>query len=90
MTENRMTAFCGVDCAQCTDYTGGRCPSCRETEWKDGDVCMPVSCCREKGIAFCGLCDGFPCLDMAEFYEESESHRAAYRRMCALKEERTD
>lgn len=78
-------ACCGVDCGVCADYLHGICPSCRQTEWKDDDICMPVKCCREKGVDFCGQCGGFPCGDMAEFYEESDSHRAAYRRMRALR-----
>jgi hypothetical protein len=45
---------------------------------------MPVRCCREKGIEFCGACYGFPCKDMAEFYEESDSHREAFARMKAM------
>lgn len=40
-------------------------------------------------IACCGIdCDAFPCADMAAFYEESEGHREAYRRMRALRGER--
>ncbi len=39
----------------------------------------------QKGIPFCGECNAFPCSDMAAFYAESDGHRAAYRRMCALR-----
>ena len=84
---NPMIAYCGVDCSVCPDYTSGICPSCKETKWVEDDICMPVKCCREKGVAFCALCGGFPCESMVEFYEESDSHREAYRRMCALKDE---
>ena len=73
-------AYCGVDCAACADYKSDVCPSCRMTNWGD-DPCMPVKCCREKEIDCCAYCKGFPCADMAAFYEESDSHRAAYRRM---------
>ena len=48
---------------------------------------MPIACCQGKGIDCCGRCDSFPCPDMAPFYEESESHRAARARMMALKEQ---
>ena len=77
-------AYCGVDCAACGDYAGGKCPGCRQTEWKEGDICMPVECCRKKGISFCGECSAFPCADMKEFYGESESHKRAYGRMLRL------
>ena len=74
-------AFCGVDCAACADYLNNTCPSCRLTRWKEDDICMPVRCCRKKGIDACAFCEGFPCESMAEFYEESDSHKAALRRM---------
>lgn len=81
-----LIACCGVDCAACPDDSSGACPSCRGTEWKADDICMPVKCCREKGIDACGFCDGFPCGDMREFYEESENHRQACQRMRRIKE----
>lgn len=74
-------AWCGVDCAACPDYLAGKCPDCRRTEWPEGDACPPVTCCREKGVRLCGACPQFPCRMMEEFYEESDSHREARRRM---------
>ncbi len=87
MSELDHIGYCGVDCADCPDYLSGKCPDCRRSEWPDGDPCMPIARCRRKGIESCGQCDVFPCGDMAGFYEESESHRAAYARMKALKGE---
>ena len=78
---NQGIAYCGVDCFACADYKTGVCPSCRLTEWDEDDLCMPVRCCREKGIEICGECAGFPCADMAAFYAESESHQRAYQTM---------
>ena len=82
--KNRI-AYCGADCMKCADFVHQRCPSCRLTEWKDDDMCMPVKYCREKGIDFCAFCDVFPCKEMAEFYRESASHREAFVRMEDLK-----
>lgn len=79
-----MIAYCGVDCAPCPDFTAGSCPGCRRTAWGD-DPCMPVACCREKGIESCGACGAFPCADMAEFYRESERHKEAYQRMLNMR-----
>ncbi|MBR5949679.1 MAG: DUF3795 domain-containing protein [Clostridia bacterium] len=79
-------AYCGVNCELCHDYKNEVCPSCRKTVWADGDECMPVACCRDNGIDFCGECERFPCPDMKEFYRESESHEFAYERMKALNE----
>ena len=84
MDTDRMIAYCGVNCAVCPDFTQGKCPGCRDTAWGD-DPCLPVGCCRAKGIEVCGACETFPCGDMAGFYEESEGHREAYRRMCAVR-----
>ena len=86
--DRHMTAYCGVDCAACPDYTGGKCPGCRDTDWQEGDICLPVACCREKGIDFCGECPDFPCAEMGDFYKESESHERAYARMLSLREEK--
>ena len=85
--DTEMLAWCGVDCAVCPDLAEGRCPGCRQTDWKPGETCFPVACCREKGLPFCGLCSGFPCADMAEFYRESEGHKQAYARMLSLRKD---
>ena len=77
-----LIAFCGVDCAACTDYQTNKCAGCRNSEWPDGAPCMPVACCERRGISLCGQCAEFPCPDMQAFYEESESHKKAYRLMC--------
>ena len=73
--------YCGVDCSACPDDTQGECPSCRDSRWADGDICLPVRCCREKGLDLCGQCGVFPCPMMAESYQESDSHRQAEERM---------
>lgn len=82
--QNELTAYCGVDCSDCPDLRSGNCPGCRKTECKEGDECMPAACCRKRGIELCGECADFPCPDMAEFYEESDSHRMARARMGLL------
>lgn len=79
-------AYCGVDCAVCPDFLAGTCPDCRHTIWPENDACMPVACCRERGLRCCGQCPSLPCADMAAFYGESESHREAGARMRALAE----
>ena len=73
--------FCGVDCGACPDFSSGKCPGCRKSQWPPEDPCPPVGCCREKNISCCGDCRDFPCRMMADFYAESDSHRAALARM---------
>lgn len=84
LMERDLIAYCGVDCGACEDYVNGKCPSCRKTDWKEDDICLPVRCCREKGIDHCGMCSEFPCRDMEAFYNESDSHIDAYLRMCEM------
>ena len=84
--DRERIAYCGVDCAVCPDCTGGKCPGCRQTDWPEGDACLPVACCRNRDIAFCGECPAFPCADMSAFYRESESHAQALARMLSLRE----
>lgn len=84
---NEFTAYCGVDCSACPDLSAGKCPGCGRTQWREGDECMPVACCRRRGIDFCGKCPEFPCADMKDFYEESDGHRAAYSLMLGMRNE---
>ncbi|MCR4722264.1 MAG: DUF3795 domain-containing protein [Eubacteriales bacterium] len=87
MKTESLIAYCGVDCSECVDFKVNKCPSCRLTAWKEDDICMPVKCCREKGIEFCSECHKFPCEIMKEFYEESDSHREALSRMIRMGKE---
>ena len=82
----KWIAYCGVDCLRCADYEAGKCPTCKKTNWPEDDPCPPVGCCRRRGISYCAGCDAFPCEMMADFYEESDSHREARARMEALRQ----
>ena len=74
-------AYCGVNCAECPDFTSGRCPDCRKTDWQEAGACAPVACCRARGFNSCGECPDFPCAPMKGFYDESEGHGRALDRM---------
>ena len=84
--DNSLIAYCGEDCAACPDLRDNKCPGCRGTEWSGADICMPVRCCREKSIPFCGKCADFPCAEMRKFYGESEGHKRACELMLALRD----
>ena len=86
--DNRLIAYCGVDCSVCPDLKSGKCAGCRNTDWKEGSICLPVECCRKRGIDFCGQCEQFPCPDMKEFYRESPSHEQAYALMLSIRAEK--
>lgn len=79
--DEKFVGYCGVNCSECMDLINYRCPGCRFSPWTDDDICPPVKCCREKSIDFCGECSEFPCEMMEEFYDESDSHRAAKKLM---------
>ncbi len=83
--DSGLIAYCGVNCAECTDYKCHMCEGCKATEWEEGNTCMPVDCCRKRNIPFCAKCYEFPCEDMKAFYEESETHREAFKLMCEIK-----
>ena len=78
---NEMIAFCGVDCAQCTDYLSSKCPGCRESIGEGENMCNAVRCCISREIDCCGQCGNFPCDDMMAFFEETLSHKEAGIRM---------
>ena len=70
--------FCGVDCRACADFTEKKCGSCRPTVKGNDEDCFFVRCCREHGVPHCGKCGAFPCTDIKEFAEESDSHKEAF------------
>lgn len=86
MRDASFIGYCGVDCSACPDFASEVCPGCRQSSWPDGDSCPPVACCTTRAIPFCGACDEFPCAMMAEFYEESDSHREAFQLMRTFRE----
>ena len=77
--------YCGVDCLQCVDYKKTKCPGCKEAI-ELGAPCNCVICNLQKKIEYCNECLTFPCEMMKEFYQESKSHKEAYKRMLEMKE----
>ena len=58
-----MAGFCGDYCGKCPNYPD----ACRGCVPEDHRDCRFVECCLARGIEHCGLCNDFPCTDLAEF-----------------------
>lgn len=76
--------FCGVNCGACADFAAKKCGGCRPTVKGSNEDCFFVKCCREHGVPHCGKCTAFPCTDIKEFAEESDSHKEAFSRLQSL------
>lgn len=53
---------CGLLCSECAYREQMNCAGCVHIQkpfW--GDSCPVKSCCEEKGLEHCGLCEEFPC-----------------------------
>jgi len=79
--------YCGMPCALCTRYrtTGdSRCPGCSHDGYYT-EPCKVHHCCKEKGIAHCGMCGGFPCVrlgKMGDFSDLNTNH--VKERTCSI------
>ncbi len=53
---------CGICCEQCQRRQSVSCRGCVQMDkpfW--GGECMVKSCCEDRGLDHCGLCQEFPC-----------------------------
>lgn len=76
-----LIGFCGVDCSACPDYLNFKCPGCRASIGMSEEECMAAQCCMDKNILVCSQCREYPCDNMKDFFMESESHKAAEKRL---------
>ena len=84
MLDLDLIGFCGVDCSSCPDYVNYKCPGCRASVGLSDEECMAAQCCMDKNILICGQCKDYPCDDMKEFFEETDGHREAKKRIGVL------
>jgi hypothetical protein len=63
MNTEILAGFCGDYCGKCPNYSD-TCAGCLPANHPD---CRFVTCCLERGIEHCGLCEKFPCRDLREF-----------------------
>lgn len=82
---DRLIRFCGADCGNCNTYKRflegdesglvnleNNYHCCwLPKDYPKGKDCEIRTCCEEKGILFCGLCDQFEeCTIMKDFYSK--------------------
>ncbi|HFL2420036.1 TPA: DUF3795 domain-containing protein [Clostridioides difficile] len=64
---------CGILCYECGYKEKVNCKGCTEIEkpfW--GEQCPVKSCCEDKNLTHCGLCDAFPCEMLNQFAYDKE------------------
>ncbi|HGH0496679.1 TPA: DUF3795 domain-containing protein [Clostridioides difficile] len=64
---------CGILCYECGYKEKVNCKGCTEIEkpfW--GEQCPVKSCCEDKNLTHCGLCDTFPCEMLNQFAYDKE------------------
>ncbi|SHN68498.1 DUF3795 domain-containing protein [Desulfovibrio litoralis] len=69
MVESR----CGLVCSECDYREQMNCKGCiniNKPFW--GEVCPVKSCCEQKELAHCGLCNDFPCALLMQFAYDKE------------------
>jgi hypothetical protein len=54
ISKAQLIAACGLYCSNCTKYTNGKCPGCKENT--KATWCKIRNCCFEKQIANCAEC----------------------------------
>lgn len=57
-----VTSRCGVRCDACERKEAVQCQGCLSMEkpfW--GGTCLVKTCCEERHLLHCGLCEDFPC-----------------------------
>ncbi len=59
MIDKDTIGKCGFYCGSCPDHICGECDGCLKAH-KTGD-CFTRDCVIDRGVEFCGKCDGFPC-----------------------------
>ena len=80
-------SVCGLNCGLCPRYhTDGtsRCPGCAGDGFSDvHPPCGVLSCCQRKGLAYCFLCDEYPCkkYEGANLRDSFISHKNQFRDM---------
>lgn len=57
--KSKGLAYCGLACCVCSG--NAECAGCRNAGCTNKEWCKAFRCCREKGIAGCWECSGYPC-----------------------------
>ncbi|UCD44026.1 MAG: DUF3795 domain-containing protein [Candidatus Bathyarchaeota archaeon] len=71
--DSSLLAVCGRHCGNCVWYLGGRGSSCSGCNVHKGHPnwgeCRVHTCVEEHDAKYCGVCDGFPCDLIINYYD---------------------
>ena len=71
--DRQQIGMCGAYCGVCDWKEKTDCPGCQMAKgsmfWGE---CAVAMCCREKGLAHCGLCSDLPCEILQEAFDNPE------------------
>ncbi|WDV46371.1 DUF3795 domain-containing protein [Clostridiaceae bacterium M8S5] len=77
---------CGTKCSECEYVKKVNCKGCiaiNKPFW--GENCRVKSCCEDKGLENCGMCEQFPCALLNEFaYDEEEGDNGKRIEHCKI------
>ena len=74
--ETLVTTYCGLDCTACKWKDACNCSGCVATKGfafhcKD-EPCPVAACAMSKNVAFCGMCEDFPCRLLTDYSCDKE------------------
>ena len=64
---------CGVLCSECEFRSSMNCQGCTNIKkpfW--GEACPVKTCCEDKALDHCGLCQSFPCALLRQFAYDTD------------------
>ena len=83
-----LIAYCGIDCERCANYRKNEnCLGCIIDQEMIED-CDIRQCCKEKRVAYCAECGGFPCEKMRNFYDGHPEYAYAEEIMNGMRKEK--
>lgn len=89
---SEIASRCGILCGECAYREQMNCAGCVHIEkpfW--GESCPVKSCCEEKGLEHCGLCEEFPCGLLNQFaYDEKQGDDGKRIAQCRRWREQAD
>lgn len=74
-----ITTYCGLDCTDCEFVKSCGCRGCVATKGRpfhvspEQEPCPVAKCAMERGAAFCGECEEFPC-ELLKSYSNDPEH----------------
>lgn len=75
--KKNLTTYCGLDCTDCEFVESCHCGGCISTKGfpfhASEKPCPVAECAINRGAAFCGECESFPC-ELLQSYSNDPEH----------------